>query len=180
MLVNVKLSIQFVLSQVWFKAHFYGPWYMSSTLSNAMGCTDEWVTVPTLKELATYHVQLTCLLHQMIKPYSLSCSKGVESAEYNEVKQKMPQHFSVSSFQKAPNGKCSFCKGRFKKPSTLPQWSEIDQEIGLEGLSVLFKMVEHSIGKIRHGKDPCWPLVQLSFHQTIVCLHFVSKSIFFH
>lgn len=41
---------------------------MSSTLSHALGHTDEGVMVSTLKELAIYHVQLTCLLHQMIKP----------------------------------------------------------------------------------------------------------------
>ena len=123
MLLTVKLNIQSALSQVWFKAHLFGPWYMSSTLSHAMGYTDEWVTVPTLKELAIYHVQLTCLLHQMIKLYSLSCSRWVEGAEYNEVKQKIKWHCSVSSFYKASNRKLSFCQGRFKK--LLPQCSEI-------------------------------------------------------
>ena len=117
MLLNVKLNIQSALSQVWFKAHLFGPWYMSSTLSHAMGYTDEWVTVPTLKELAIYHVQLTCLLHQMIKLYSLSCSRWVEDAEYNEVKQKIKWHCSVSTFYKASNRKFSFCQGRFKKLS---------------------------------------------------------------
>ena len=125
MLLNVKLNIQSALSQVWFKAHLFGPWYMSSTLSHAMGYTDEWVTVPTLKELTIYHVQLTCLLHQMIKLYSLSCSRWVEDAEYNEVKQKIKWHCSVSTFYKASNRKFSFCQGRFKKLSRLPQCSEI-------------------------------------------------------
>lgn len=125
MLLNVKLNIQFALSQVWFKAHLFGPWYMSSTLSHTMGYTDEWVTVPTLKELAICHVQLTRLLHQMIKFYSLSCSRWAEDAEYNKVKQKIKWNCSVSSFYKASNRKLSFCQGRFKKLSMLPQCSEI-------------------------------------------------------
>lgn len=69
MSVNVKLSIQSALSNLSLsQSTFIGARYMSSTLSHALGHTDEGVMVSTLKELAIYHVQLTCLLHQMIKP----------------------------------------------------------------------------------------------------------------
>lgn len=77
MLVNVKLNIQsasFNLSLI--QGAFIGVWYMSRILSHATGHPDEWVMVPTLKELGICHLQIMCLLHQMIKPYSFWAAQG--------------------------------------------------------------------------------------------------------
>lgn len=50
-------------------------------------------------------------------------------------------------------------------------------EMGLEGLSDLSKMLGLIVGKIRHGKEPSWLPVQLSFLQTTICLHFGNECI---